>query len=89
VSLNLQRILSLCLLLVRSLHAVQAPEIFAMATKPSTVPIVDFGKFLNGTQDDKREVARQIDDAFQQMGFVYLKNHTVPKEKVAECFQWV
>jgi isopenicillin N synthase-like dioxygenase len=53
-----------------------------------SVPIVDFGKFLNGDESQKKEIASQIDSAFRNVGFVYLKNHTVPQEAVEECFQW-
>ncbi|KAF2177390.1 thymine dioxygenase [Zopfia rhizophila CBS 207.26] len=52
------------------------------------IPIVDFGKFLNGNEKEQESVAAQIDDAFQNVGFVYLKGHGVPKEKVEECFEW-
>jgi isopenicillin N synthase-like dioxygenase len=53
------------------------------------IPIVDFAKAATGTRDEKEQVAKQIDDAFRTAGFVYLKNHGVPQDKVAECFQWV
>jgi isopenicillin N synthase-like dioxygenase len=53
------------------------------------VPIVDFAPALDGTQQEKKEVARQIDDAFRTVGFVYLKNHSVEKEVIEECFAWV
>jgi isopenicillin N synthase-like dioxygenase len=53
-----------------------------------TIPIVDLGKFLNGTEAEKKEIAHQIDEAFRNIGFVYLKNHSVPANTVDECFQW-
>ncbi|KAF2641549.1 Clavaminate synthase-like protein [Massarina eburnea CBS 473.64] len=54
----------------------------------SEIPIVDFAKFLNGSGEEKEEVARQLDSAFCNVGFVYLKNHGVLKELVEECFSW-
>lgn len=54
----------------------------------STIPIVDFGAFLNGETKEQERVAHQIDEAFRNVGFVYLKNHGIPKEKVQECFSW-
>ncbi|KAF1977268.1 thymine dioxygenase [Bimuria novae-zelandiae CBS 107.79] len=54
----------------------------------SIIPIVDFGAFLNGGKEEQERVAQQIDEAFRNVGFVYLKNHGVPKEKVEECFEW-
>jgi isopenicillin N synthase-like dioxygenase len=53
------------------------------------VPVVDFSKAIHGTRAEKEEVARHIDDAFRNVGFVYLKNHSVPLDLVAECFEWV
>jgi len=53
------------------------------------IPIVDFAHAISGTKEEKEHVARQIDDAFRNVGFVYLKNHSVPLDLVAECFEWV
>lgn len=53
------------------------------------VPIVDFGPFYTGDGDAKRAVAKQLDNALSTVGFVYLKNHGVPQERVDEAFAWV
>jgi isopenicillin N synthase-like dioxygenase len=53
------------------------------------IPVVDFTKATNGTREEKEYVARQIDDAFRTVGFVYLKNHGVPLDMIQECFTWV
>ncbi|KAF2760857.1 thymine dioxygenase [Pseudovirgaria hyperparasitica] len=53
-----------------------------------TVPTVDFGKFIHGSPSEKKEVAVQIDDAFRNIGFVKLTNHSVPKDMVQKCFDW-
>lgn len=53
------------------------------------IPIVDFGKFLNGGKDEKEHVAREIDRAFREVGFVYLNGHGVENEMVERCFEWV
>ncbi|KAJ9647022.1 hypothetical protein H2199_002008 [Coniosporium tulheliwenetii] len=55
---------------------------------PKTVPVVDFSRFLHGSVADKRAIAREIDEAFRNVGFVYLQNHGVPQQKVDECFEW-
>ncbi|KAF1949784.1 thymine dioxygenase [Byssothecium circinans] len=60
----------------------------AAAAATASIPIVDFGKFLHGTAEEKKEVARQIDEAFCTVGFVYLSNHGVAEELVEECFTW-
>lgn len=54
------------------------------------VPIVDFGAYSSEhSNSDKTRIAGQIDEAFRDVGFVYLKNHGVQKEKVEQCFKWV
>ena len=53
------------------------------------IPVVDFGKFLKGTSEERRQVASEIDSAFRNMGFVYLQNHSVPAAEVENCFEWV
>ncbi|KAF9701017.1 hypothetical protein EKO04_000529 [Ascochyta lentis] len=53
------------------------------------VPIVDFSAYSSKQHDsDKTKTAREIDEAFRNVGFVYLKNHGVQQEKIAECFKW-
>ncbi|KAH7137971.1 hypothetical protein B0J11DRAFT_545880 [Dendryphion nanum] len=61
---------------------------FAAGLDSATIPIVDFGKFLNGTDEEKKIVGKEIDDAFRNVGFVYLKNHGVSAQEVAQCFEW-
>lgn len=62
-----------------------------MTTTSSPIPIVDFAKARDarGTREEKEEVAREIDRAFSEVGFVYLRNHGVGQEKVEGGFEWV
>jgi isopenicillin N synthase-like dioxygenase len=55
----------------------------------STVPIIDFAPFLNGDAAEKAQVAEELDEAFRNVGFVYLRNHGVEMERVERCFGWV
>ncbi|KAK5014088.1 hypothetical protein LTR60_003539, partial [Cryomyces antarcticus] len=63
-------------------------------TPPSTspIPVVDFSPFANAPSEpsshDQKAAAAKIHEAFRSVGFVYLTNHGVPKEKVEECFMW-
>lgn len=59
------------------------------STTDSPVPIVDFGPFYAGDNAAKKAVAEQLDEALHTVGFVYLKNHGVPQEKVDGAFEWV
>ncbi|KAE8857858.1 hypothetical protein PTNB73_09106 [Pyrenophora teres f. teres] len=54
----------------------------------SDIPIIDFSEFIHGSNEDKQRVARELDDAFHRVGFVYLKIHGVPSNMVDECFTW-
>lgn len=55
----------------------------------TAVPVVDFSRFLHGSDVDKVSIARQIDEAFCNIGFVYLQNHGISQQKLNECFEWV
>ncbi len=55
----------------------------------ASIPIVNFGKFLDGGEEEKKQAAQEIDDAFRNAGFVYLKGHGVNKDLIKECFEWV
>ena len=52
------------------------------------LPILDYSK-LTGASDEKRLALRQLDEAFQTYGFMYLENHSVPQELIEEAFEWV
>lgn len=61
----------------------------AVANNPKhTVPIIDFGRFLHGSPDDRKTIAAELDNALRTVGFLQLKNHGVPAAEVEECFRW-
>ncbi len=45
----------------------------------SEIPIIDFGRFLNGDAAERQAVAEQISDAARRIGFFYIVNHGVPE----------
>lgn len=53
------------------------------------IPVVSFSKFLTGDRADQKEVARQVYEAFSDVGFIYLKDHGVPQSRVEEIFALV
>ncbi|KAJ3185517.1 hypothetical protein HDU87_000140 [Geranomyces variabilis] len=53
-----------------------------------TIPLVDFAPYRTGTDADRKSVAVAIDDAFCSAGFVYLANHGISPDRVAQCFEW-
>jgi isopenicillin N synthase-like dioxygenase len=54
------------------------------------IPVIDFSAYsASHSSDDKARIAARIDEAFRNVGFVYLTHHGVPQSRVDECFQWV
>jgi isopenicillin N synthase-like dioxygenase len=50
------------------------------------VPLVDFGRFLNGPAGDRKRVALEIGRACRDIGFFYLVHHGVPQGLVDRVF---
>ncbi|CCM03542.1 uncharacterized protein FIBRA_05676 [Fibroporia radiculosa] len=50
------------------------------------IPIIDFAPFIDGS--NKQGVADAMYRSFRDVGFVYLVNHGLPKEKIDEMFDW-
>jgi isopenicillin N synthase-like dioxygenase len=52
------------------------------------IPLIDFGAFLSPTTapETKLETARAILSGFQTAGFIYLRNHGIPKPTVQKTF---
>ncbi|ETW80196.1 hypothetical protein HETIRDRAFT_147042 [Heterobasidion irregulare TC 32-1] len=50
------------------------------------IAIVDFASFLNGS--NKQSVADAMLESFKEIGFVYLVNHGLPKDKIQTVFDW-
>ena len=51
------------------------------------INVLDFGPFLDGTR--KWEVAEGMISSFKEIGFVYLVNHGIPKNKIDSMFDLV
>ena len=58
-------------------------------TEVADIAIVSFSKFLNGHDADKRAVAKEVFNAFSTVGWVYLKDHSIPQSRVDEIFEFV
>ncbi|KAF1952799.1 Clavaminate synthase-like protein [Byssothecium circinans] len=57
-----------------------------MATEAADIAVVSFDPFLNGGDAGKRAVAKKIYSAFSSVGWVYVKDHGIPQERVDEIF---
>lgn len=54
----------------------------------ATLPVIDFSRWLNGSAEQKKEVATELAKACRQVGFVYVINHGVSETLLEEAFGW-
>jgi isopenicillin N synthase-like dioxygenase len=57
-------------------------------TVEQLVPIIDFEPFLKGTDLERMAVAKQVLEAFQTIGFIYLRGHGIPQSTIDLAFEW-
>jgi isopenicillin N synthase-like dioxygenase len=58
-------------------------------SEAADIAVVSFDKFINGGDAEKRAVAKELYNAFSTVGWVYLKDHGIPQERVEEIFDLV
>lgn len=51
-----------------------------------TIPVVDLSKFRNGNIQERAAFVQEIGNAFQDIGFVGVKGHGIPKELVDKFY---
>jgi len=56
----------------------------ARTIDPGSIPVIDVGPLADGTRDRVRAVARAMREAAETVGFLYVTNHGVPGELVAD-----
>ncbi|GAM88636.1 hypothetical protein ANO11243_066700 [Dothideomycetidae sp. 11243] len=54
---------------------------------PPSIPIINLGDFMGGTDTTRKQVAAQIDLALQHDGFLYIKDHGIDPELVQAAFE--
>ncbi len=54
-----------------------------------SIPSVDLAKFTKGTESERREFVYELGKAYEDVGFVAVKNHGVPDVLIAELYQYV
>lgn len=58
-------------------------------TAPPSIPVVDFASWTsNAPLEQKRAIAQKLIDACQKVGFVYITNHQLSPERLAQAFDW-
>lgn len=45
-----------------------------------SIPVVDFTKAFSDSLHDRKSVAKEVGDAFRNVGFLYAKGHGIPED---------
>jgi isopenicillin N synthase-like dioxygenase len=53
------------------------------------IPVVDLNHFTKGTAEEKVQFAKELGNAFEQVGFVSVKNHGIPSELIDDLYTTV
>jgi isopenicillin N synthase-like dioxygenase len=54
-----------------------------------TIPVVDLNDFLNGTSEQKSAFVQQLGKAYEDVGFVAVKNHGIPADLIEDLYKYV
>lgn len=59
----------------------------AVSSDSLEIPLIDFDSFLSGNETTRKATAQAILSGFQNAGFIYLKNHPIPKSTLQKTFE--
>jgi isopenicillin N synthase-like dioxygenase len=54
-----------------------------------TIPVVDLNDFINGTPEQKSAFVQQLGKAYEDVGFVAVKNHGIHADLIADLYKYV
>src|SRR4029078_11848181 len=54
-----------------------------------TIPVVDLADFVNGNPEQKAAFVQKLGEAYENVGFVAVKNHGIPQELIADLYKYV
>lgn len=54
-----------------------------------SIPVVDLADFLSGDPEKKKSFVNQLGKAYEDVGFVAVKNHGIPAELIADLYKYV
>ncbi|MBD2103508.1 isopenicillin N synthase family oxygenase [Leptolyngbya sp. FACHB-261] len=57
-----------------------------MPNTANLIPLIDFRLFTNGNTTERQAIVAEFYRACHDIGFIYLKNHSVPKPLIEELF---
>lgn len=53
------------------------------------IPVVDLADFLSGDETRKQKFVQELGKAYEDVGFVAVKNHGIPDELIADLYKYV
>jgi isopenicillin N synthase-like dioxygenase len=53
------------------------------------IPVVDLAEFLSGDESRKQKFVQELGKAYEEVGFVAVKNHGIPDELIADLYKYV
>jgi isopenicillin N synthase-like dioxygenase len=53
------------------------------------IPVVDLSDFLSGDQRKKEKFVQDLGKAYEEVGFVAVKNHGIPDDLIADLYKYV
>lgn len=53
------------------------------------IPVVDLADFTSGTPESKQNFVQQLGKAYEEVGFVAVKNHGIPDELIKDLYEYV
>jgi isopenicillin N synthase-like dioxygenase len=57
-----------------------------MTNTSQGIPTVDLADFLSGDENRKRDFVSQLGKAYEEIGFVAVKNHQIPEDLIAKLY---
>jgi isopenicillin N synthase-like dioxygenase len=54
-----------------------------------SIPVVDLAEFLTGNAEQKKNFVNSLGKAYEDVGFVAVKNHGIPDELIADLYKYV
>lgn len=53
------------------------------------IPVVDLAEFLSGDESRKQKFVQELGKAYEEVGFVAVKNHGIPDDLIADLYKYV
>ena len=53
------------------------------------IPVVDLSDFQSGDANKKQQFVQQLGNAYEEVGFVAVKNHGIPDDLIADLYKYV